>query len=176
MKRSLLIVLISTLAFSSLTGCSAKVKETEYTKNLMLEMNEEIGMPEITEFYEKRLAKDIYEKRDDSELICYVYSQDKDGYYVYKGRSRGYGLPSSTQYTCPENYVGQGGSISQADPNGLYSGEGQDATWLLMIDDATGGTYVMCSEPDIVTTEHKLPLYTLSESSIERIEKYNIDY
>lgn len=144
-------------------------KEEEYQGELMLQAQREVGNPNITEFYEKKLAKEIFEKRDDSSLICYVYNQNLEGKYVYVGRSMGYGLPYSTQYTNPERKeYGSSGNVTlpQADPNGLYSATGLSATWLMMIDDETGENYIMYCEPTIVVTENKLPVRLLAEWSL----------
>lgn len=156
---------------------SVQQDETSYTQDLMDQMTDEIGMPEITNYYEKNLAKAILEKRDDSDLICYVYNQTMDGEYVYVGRSMGYGLPASVQYTNPEaaGYITKYSEISaytipQADPNGLYSAEGLDATWLMMIDDETGETYIMYTEPEVTVVENKLPRRIVTEKSLEGVD------
>lgn len=158
------------LMLVGLTGCSNT--EKAYTDELMQQANDEIGMPNITEFYEKKLAKEIFEKRDDSDLICYVYNYSEfEAKYVYVGQSMGYGLPYSTQYTSPEVYeYTTGTTLPQADPNGLYTADGITATWLMMIDEVTGETYIMYCEPTIVVTENKLPVRIIDESSLIGID------
>ena len=112
----------------------------------------------------------FFELRDDSELICYAYTRsDMSGKYVYLGRCMGYGLPYSTQYTCPETakrYNGTPYTIEQADPNGLYSPEGLSATWLWLIDEKTGEPNVAYIESEITVLQQKLPARLCEEWSI----------
>jgi len=171
MKKLLYIIAIGMVLFVglTLTGCSSNSNtETEqnYQNSVMEQANAEIGMPEVTEFYEKKLAKEIIELRDDSKLICYVYNYiPMTGLYSYVGKSMGYGLPYSTQYTNPEAFVYYHGGydiLPQADPNGLYSSSGVAATWIMMINETTGTPYVMYAEPDMVIVQDKLPLRLVS--------------
>lgn len=160
MKKALCLILILVMSMTILCGCveTSRRDERRYQENLMQQANDEIGMPNITEFYEKKLAKEIFELRDDSSLICYAYTRsDMTGKYVYLGRCMGYGLPYSTQYTCPEAYYSSGVALPQSDPNGLYSPEGLSATWLWMIDEETGEPSIMYAEPEIVVRQTKLP-------------------
>jgi len=177
---SIWLVLIMVLSTLILSGCApseeatSTTKEKEYQEKLMSQANDKVGMPDITEFYEKKLAKEIYEKRDDSSLICYTYSQNLNGKFVYVGECMGYGLPYSTQYTNPDKYLDDpngtcdAGSvvIPQSDPNGLYSSGTADATWLMMVDEATGENYIMYCEPNIIVTEHKIPARLIESWSL----------
>ena len=183
MKKIISLVLVVTMVFV-LAGCSEDIspnntkEERQYTEQLMQQATDEIGMPNITEFYEKKMAKEIFEKRDDSSLICYVYNQNLDGQYIFIGKSMGYGLPYSTQYTNPQTYLDDphgsydSGSVvvSQADPNGLYSADGLSATWLMMIDETTGENYIMYAEPTIVVTENKLPVRLIADWSLDGVD------
>ena len=180
MKKMIAMAIIAVIGAYCLYGCdetytgSSSGQESAYQEQLMQQSAEEVGNPDITEFYEKKLAKEIFEKRDDSDLICYVYNQNYDGHYIYVGKSMGYGLPYSTQYTAPEK-LKQGGyantgywavTVPQADPNGLYSADGLSATWLMMIDEETGENYIMYCEPTIVVTENPLPDRLIAEWSL----------
>lgn len=173
MKKFLMVLLAAGVTVG-LTGCdddtSARSEETNYQNELMEQAADEVGMPDITEFYEKKLAKEIFELRDDSELICYAYTRsDMSGKYVYLGRCMGYGLPYSTQYTCPETakrYNGTPYTIEQADPNGLYSPEGLSATWLWLIDEKTGEPNVTYIESEITVLQQKLPARLCEEWSL----------
>lgn len=179
MKRTISLILVALVLCVVLCGCSSNSvasvasKEDEYQEQLMQQASDEIGMPEITEFFEKKMAKEIFEKRDDSKLVCYAYGTNLDGKYIYLGRCYGYGLPYSTQYTNPEtpfwgDYIGsyRDYSLPQADPNGLYCADGLSATWLMMIDDKTGESYIMYYEPTVTVTEHKLPERLIEEWSL----------
>lgn len=170
MKKKILLT-ICVLACLVMTGCSSDgsistQEEKQYQETLMQQANDKVGMLEITEFYEKKLAKEIFELRDNSELVCYAYTKaEGTGKYVYLGRCMGYGLPYSTQYTNPQKYIddpnGDMGAgsvvIPQADPNGLYLPEGLSATWLWLIDEDTGEANVMYVEPEIIVSQYKIP-------------------
>lgn len=60
-KRIFAITLIMALAFA-VTGCTEETygtiaqQESTYQENLMQQAADEVGMPNITEFYEKKLA------------------------------------------------------------------------------------------------------------------------
>ena len=167
-KLVLSVVALSVIGLSARSEVqpNSTKEEAKYQETLMQQASDEVGMPEITEFYEKKLAKEIFELRDDSSLICYAYTRNAmSGKYFFLGRSMGYGLPYSTQYTNPQKYIDDpNGSIDagsvvieQADPNGLYSPEGLSATWLWLIDENTGEPNVSYIEQEILVTQSKLP-------------------
>ncbi len=173
MKKIVACVMAMAMMCAMFCGCSdsSRHKERVYQESLMQRANDEIGMPEITEFYEKKLAKEIFELRDDSSLICYAYTRSEmSGKYTFLGKCMGYGLPYSTQYTCPEaRDYSNGGTVvvlPQSDPNGLYSPEGLSATWLWMIDEESGEPNIMYAEPEIVVTQSKLPRRICEEWSL----------
>lgn len=170
--KKILIFVMSAAMVLCLFGCESSVEgnsnqqESAYQEQLMQEASYEVGMPNITEFYEKKLAKEILELRDDSELVCYAYTRSEmSGKYVYLGRSMGYGLPYSTQYTNPNKYIDDpNGSyevgsivIEQADPNGLYSPDGLSATWMWLIDEETGEPNISYIEQEIFVCQAKMP-------------------
>lgn len=162
-------VLITTILF---TGCTASsvYEEREYQETLINQANDVVGMPEITNFYEKKLAKEILELRDDSDLICYAYTYNNmTGKFTYLGRCMGYGLPYSTQYTRPETAVyikGKYEILPQADPNGLYLPDGINATWLYLIDENTGESQVTYIESEITVSQGKIPARLCEEFSL----------
>lgn len=169
MKKIILILCSVVLMAICLTGCELDNadKEKTYTEDLMKQMTDEIGMPEITNFYEKKMAKEILEVRDDTDLICYAYTMsEQTGKYIYLGKCKGYGLPYSTQYTNPEVYERYGVTIKQADPNGLYSGEGLSSTWLYLIDEETGESNITYIESEITVLQSKLPARIVEEWSL----------
>lgn len=161
-KKSVLgLLLIGTLSLGSigLIGCErdADNETRNQQEKLIQQANDQVGLPNITNFYEKKMAKKILELRDDSNLVCYAYTQNEmTGKFIYIGKCMGYGLPYSTQYTSPEKREsGTSVVLPQADPNGLFSSSGTDATWLMMIDDK-GNQKVMYCEPHTVVYQDKL--------------------
>jgi len=157
-------------------GCEADNSDKEKASNeaTMQRASDVVGQPNVTKFFEKKMAKKIFELRDDSKLICYAYSYNEmTGKYTYIGRCIGYGLPYSTQYTQPEyrEYkYGDSVTLPQADPNGLYTAEGMDATWLCMIDDNTGKTYIWYCEPTVIVSQNKIPKRLVEPFSIKGID------
>jgi hypothetical protein len=116
-------------------------------------------MPAINNFFEKRTLKTIYELRDQSDLICYAYTKNLEGQYIYEGKCIGFGIPYGTQYTNPEMQVYSGSStiLPQADPNGLYSSGSTAATWLLLVNEKTGKVEVSYLEGEVMVFQSKRP-------------------
>lgn len=112
-NKKFIFVIVGAITIAGLfSGCeffnssASREEERTYQENLMNQSNDAVGQPEITNFYEKKLAKEIFELRDDSSLVCYAYTKcEGSGKYVYLGRCMGYGLPYSTQYIAPEAVV-----------------------------------------------------------------------
>ena len=177
--KKILIISFLIIAIIALSSCevasspSVSQLETKAVQENMKEMSKQVGNPNIQNFYEKRLAKKIFELRDDSKLITYAYMQNLEGQFVYIGKCVGFGLPYSVQYTNPE-LLKTGGyndnrwaiSLPQADPNGLYMPEGLSATWLIIMDEKTNETSVMYTEPSIVVTQFKLPKRLIADWSL----------
>jgi hypothetical protein len=135
-------------------------------------MNEavrQVGMPAIKNFQEKKLAKMIYELRDQEDLICFAYLKSLEGKPVFLGQCVGFGLPYCVQYSNPEkvvdieelhriNYPGRGRltQMPQPEPNGLFMPATLSATWLMMIDPETGDVRPVYIEPEIIVSPFPL--------------------
>lgn len=141
---------------------SGEQKDRAQTKQLQAEAANEVGLPTIANFTEKKLAVKLMELRDQPNLATYTYVQGMDGRLICLGRSIGYGLPYATQITNPmtvERHDGEynGGNvvIPQPDPNTLYSPASADATWVMLVgkDGQAKATYV---EPKITVTLESL--------------------
>ena len=160
-----------------LSGCK-KVETSDSVLNkktevLMSEANRQIGLPAIVNFQEKKLMKQIYELRDQEDLICYAYLYNRNTGEVgqFLGKCIGYGLPYSTQFSNPVKYSGvvtdkvadfSGRNwvysyelMPQAEPNGLFMPEGLSATWLLLID-PSGKPRPVYVEPEIIVSPFPL--------------------
>lgn len=162
-----LFIMAAALISLATQSCDVKIQEhsdkemARKQEQMMQEVASELGMPAITNFQEKKLAKMIMEQRDREDLICYAYIVNHmTGKLVFLGKCIGYGLPYSTQYTNPiktvktwANYIEQ---LPQADPNGLFMPEGLSATWLMMIDPESGEPRPVYLEPEIVVSPFKM--------------------
>jgi hypothetical protein len=140
---------------------TAETKQTEQTNKLLDELNRQVGLPNVSNFQQKKLMKMIYELCDKEDLICYAYiKSDYQGKLVFIGKCIGFGVPFSAQYTNPEKiaYKSSYGiwASPQADPNGLYMPTSSSATWLMMIDPKTKEPRPVYLEPEIVVSPFEL--------------------
>lgn len=162
-----MVLLVSLLMLSACVSNSYNNIEKSQTDQALQEAYRQVGLPRIHNFFEKRMAKQILELRDNPQLITYAYIVNLDGKFVYLGRAIGFGLPYSVQYTNPERVetYRSGITLPQPDPNGLYMPEGLSATWLMLIN-KEGKPEVIYVEPEIVVTQSKLPKRLCAEWSL----------
>jgi hypothetical protein len=162
-----LVLIVMILGFSG--GCyeeTADSKQAEETRKLMTEANNQVGMPNIVNFQQKKLMKSIYELCDKEDLICYAYiKSDYQGKLIFIGKCIGYGIPFSAQYSNPSTYsrvrVGEGHGFAhevmpQPEPNGLFMPTSSSATWLMLIDPKTSKPRPAYFEPEIVVSPFPL--------------------
>ncbi len=158
------IVSVSLLAILglTLTGCirkSSDTKQREQQERILQEGNAQTGMPAIKNFRKRKLLKQIIEMQDQDGLVTYTYTvPETTGRPVFLCNSIGYGLPAATQYTNPEKYVGRrGATLPQADPDGLFSPESAEGTWVLCSDPSGNGkTRPVYVEPRIIVSPFRL--------------------
>ena len=167
MKKVNLLLIITAFFFMS---CEDKPKNTadndmaKLTAEAMNEANKQVGMPAIKNFQERKLAKMIFELRDDESVICHAYlvNQMTGEVGQYLGKCLGFGLPYSVQFTNPSKivkdpfrYQSGGKVMPQADPNGLFMPTGLSATWLMLLDEK-GNQHPVYIEPEIIVSPFKL--------------------
>jgi hypothetical protein len=143
---------------------SADSIQRQQQEQLSQQSNASVGMPAIINFQEKRILKDIYERRDKA-IVTITYTQDMNGNLHKLCDSIGYGIPASTQFTNPQKIdwrcsTGNGGcasgTIPQADPNGLYSPASSEGTWIMCKDPAGTKVEPVYSEPRIIVSTFAL--------------------
>jgi len=140
---------------------SAEQQQQTATARLTKEANMQIGMPDIINFQERRLAKQILEMRD-TEIATHTYIQNSmRGCLVYLGASVGYGLPYAVQFTNPMRRIGDGfngeiDTLPQPDPNGLYMPDSLSATWVLLYDPATKETAPVYVEQELTVSPFRI--------------------
>ena len=146
-KHVCALILLSVFMILCLSGCMASSetieKEQSYTEESIMAAVDAVGLPDITNYFERSQLKEIYELRDDPSLICYWYTKNEyTGKWIYEGKCMGYGIPYSASLTSPDTLtsvnIGAGewvdGSKSQAEPNGIYTnGLSTSATWILSL-------------------------------------------
>ena len=152
---------------------SADKQQQAATEASMAQANSQIGMPAIKNFQERKLAKMIFELRDQEKFVCHAYlvNQMTGEVGQYLGPCVGYGLPYSVQFTNPQKLVdadmgldvrtfqdnGRVQVLPQPDPNGLFMPEGLSATWLMLIG-PDGEAHPVYIEPAIIVSP--FPLHT----------------
>lgn len=96
------IALCAVLMTGILAGCMYDSEETQYTNELKDQIQDSIGFPNITNFFEYSQLKKIYEMRDNPNLICYWYTKNEyTGKWIYQGTCIGYGIPYGAAITAP---------------------------------------------------------------------------
>jgi len=155
------------------SGTSADDVQRKATTQAMNEAQRQVGMPAIINWQERKLAKMIFELRDDEKLVCYAYLVNRMTGEVgqFLGKCLGFGLPYSVQFTNPmriEDTERTGSAngkfddnseiqvLPQPDPNGLFMPEGLSATWLMLIDPETGEPRPVYVEPEIIVSPFPL--------------------
>lgn len=142
----------------------ADKQQAARTAAAMAEADRQIGMPAIVNFQERKLAKMIFELRDQEDFVCHAYLVNtmtgELGQYL--GRCLGYGLPYSVQYTNPQRLEYRSNArvagwtvLPQPDPNGLFMPEGLSATWLMLVD-ANGDARPVYVEPPVIVSPFPL--------------------
>jgi hypothetical protein len=158
MKKLLLVLpLIAVLSACDDRPNSRQI-EAAKQEEMQLQAVQQVGMPAIVNFAEKRMFKDILELRD-KNVPTTTYLVGMNNQLTKVCDSIGYGLPYATQYTNPQMRVGsQNGVVTlpQADPNGLYSPASADGTWVLCVDHKDGKAKPIYIEPRILVSPFAL--------------------
>lgn len=127
-------------------------------ERLNKQSNQQVGMPSIVNFQEKRMLKMILELRD-TEIKTVTYTQDMNGGLHKLCDSIGYGVPYATQYTNPQRLAGYSGheiTLPQADPNGLFSPASADGTWVLCFNPEKKKIEPVYVEPKVIVSPFAL--------------------
>ena len=106
MKKFLLLIMTIGLLISCnepIHKQSADKVQAKKTEESLREANNQIGMPAIVNFQERKLFKQILELRDQEKLITYCYLANEMNGKIgqFLGKGIGYGIPASTQFTNP---------------------------------------------------------------------------
>lgn len=144
-------------------------KQSAIQASALEQAHQQIGMPAISDFHEKRMVKDLYELRDKPvPTHAYIFSEQK-ACLVYLGTSIGYGLPYATQYTAPTRLVDNGCSscgkyqVPQAEPNGLFMPTSAEGTWV-MLKGPDGEVKAVYVEPRVVVSPFRLETQECKDS------------
>jgi len=141
MRNVILVLLGAGFLMSSNGGCTPEPStdqiQSKQTEQLAAEANRQVGLPNITNFTERKFFKMIRELCD-TEVTTYTYIVDMHGQRHFLCESIGYGIPYSTQFTNPERMVERSGAhgralvtLPQPEANGLFMPVSSSATWVL---------------------------------------------
>lgn len=139
-----------TLIAITITGCGIPFQNSDdlqrqATEKVQSQLNSQLGLPNVVNGQEKRLVKELYEIRDQANLATYTYTiSEMSGTHTFLGRSIGFGIPASVQYSNPEREARVEYALPQAEPNGLFMPDSLAATWVYLIapDGEAQPTYV----------------------------------
>ena len=139
--------------------------QREKQEKLVSEGVSQVGMPAIKNFRELKLAKDLYELRDQTGLVTYTYLwSEMQGKVMFFCNSIGYPIPYSTQYSAPESMQYWHATESrwgvdrlpQAEPNGLFTPGAAEGTWIMCQDAEKKDVRPVYVEPRVVVSPFKL--------------------
>lgn len=132
-------------------------EQREQTQEMTAQAHDKVGMPNITDYSERRLLKRIQELRD-GMIGTHSYIINRQGEARKLCQSIGYGLPYGVQFVNPMKVVEKHDyqsisltAIPQADPNGLFSPPNVDATWVNCIT-TSGEQKPVYSEDKVITS------------------------
>ena len=161
-KKMFAIMAIFAMMICMLVGCG-ETEESQYTKELMNQAYDAVGFPDVSNYFERAQLKEIYELRDDPNLICYWYTKnDMSGKWIYQGKCIGYGIPYTTSMTASESLQRidttaghQWEIVPLAEPNGLYASPSTSATWILSVNE-DGDITPIYVESEITVSQTKM--------------------
>lgn len=158
--KYLIALVMSAFLFGCLEDNTSNRRMAKNQEKIMQEADRQIGMPGIVNFQERKLMKEIFELRDQENLICYAYTfSEMTGKKIFLGKCIGYGLPYATQFTNPEVIAEKSSwgiaTLPQADPNGLFMPSSADATWLMLLD-KNGVPHPVYIEPKLIVSPFPL--------------------
>ena len=172
-KNTILLLAILTIMLVALTACGneAARKDNEYSEEMKSKISDQVGYPDLANFFEYSQLKEIYELRDNPKLICYWYTKSEyTGKWIYEGKCIGYGIPYSASITSPDQvyYNSRGAVVAQAEPNGIYTnGLSTSATWILAADEE-GNISPEYVEHAIRVSQSKIPAEKCEEWSLPK--------
>lgn len=136
------------LAFMGDSSCSSQT--TQSNVNADTASSKWGNSPNITNYYEYKQLKDIYEARDNPKLVlnAYLYSP-MTGQLTCFGKVIGYGVPYGTSWSQP---IGSGNQGSIPEPNALYPSSSTNADWVQTLT-KDGKTHITFVEPDLIITD-----------------------
>lgn len=158
---ALLIPIALSLAACEIPPPDSNQIQAKQQERILQEGTSQLGMPAIKNFREKRTLKMIYELRDQEGLSTYTYVvAEQTGKPVFLCDSVGYAISDATGYTNPDKVMMNSsygfGTMTQAEPNGLFTPDVSEANWVLCIDPAKEKPLPVFVSSKIIVSAFKL--------------------
>ena len=139
MKYTFIALILVIIAACDMPKPDSNAVQAAQQERILQEGTSQTGMPAIKNFRERRTLKMIYELRDQEGLSTYTYIvAEQTGKLVFLCDSVGYAISDATGYTNPDKVMMNDsygfGTMTQAEPNGLFTPDVSDANWILCID------------------------------------------
>ena len=137
---------------------TSDTQQRQQQEQMTLQSNQQIGMPGVTNFTEKKIVRELYEMRD-KNIATFSYVPDLQGRLWHLCDSIGYGLPYGVQFSNPEKVINNTtqsyGTLPQAEPNGLFMPPTADGTWIICAG-PKGEPRPVYVEPHVIVSPFKL--------------------
>lgn len=150
-KKLLVVLLALPIIIILLTASGCNDQTTASNQNATTAGQKWGTSPNITNFYEYEQMVQLYEARDNPNLVLNAYIQAMDGSLRCFGKVKGFGVPYGTEMSPPQN-----GTQSVPEPNGLYPSQNTNADWVLLIG-PDGKTHITFVEGNLLITSVDLP-------------------
>ena len=149
MKKFATIALGILLLVSVMTACSdqADTSLNNAENNADTAAQKWGAGPKITNYYEYQQLLEIYELRDNPNLIMNAYVMTNTGDLKCLGKVQGFGVPYGTQQSPPN-----AGSTAVPEPNALYPSQNTAADWVRIIG-PDGKSHISMIEPNMIITD-----------------------
>lgn len=160
-KLTLSILAVSAFALSACDPRppSSDSVQADQQELILKEGTAQVGMPAIKNFRERRLLKMIYEMRDQEGLATFTYVVANTGELKFLCNSFGYSISDATGFTNPDKVVRNStqvfGTMTQAEPNGLYTPDFSNTAWV-MCSDGDGKTLPVQVPSNVIVSPIKL--------------------
>lgn len=143
------LIAIALVALILLGACTETTETTRVKEQQDLYIKTQ-PEPQFDWSLERHLMVKLYEARNTSVATWSYTVNQYSGAVEWECASIGYPVPGGTQLTNPEQSIGNGGSMPQPEPNGLFSPSTSQGTWVMCAND--DGTVSPIYIEDLVRT------------------------
>lgn len=149
-KANKLVVLV-VLALFVLVGCeTVNDQESDQVDSQQALYARNQPVPRYDWSLERDVSIQLYNIRNEARNTYSVIVAAGTGQPLFVCPSIGYPIPYDVQLTNPLQYDYNGAVVAQAEPNGLFSSQNSDATWVLCVSGA-GEVTPIYSEQKVIT-------------------------